>query len=325
MTTLSAHGIEVRYGRGARALRAVRGVDLEIREGRTLCLIGESGSGKSTVARALAGIAPTAAGRLVLDGAEVTNAGGARLRALRRAVQMVWQDPAASLSPRRTVAAAVAEALQARGDRARRPEELLELVGLAASHGARYPHELSGGQRQRVAIARALASRPALLVLDEVTSALDVSVQATILNLLRDLQREQGLGYLVITHDLAVARYMADALAVMYLGQVVEAGPAGPLLANPRHPYTRALIDAVPDLTPGGTGHVPLAGEPPDPRRPPSGCAFHLRCPIGQQVLPGRVPCATEPPALAPVAEGGAVRCHYLGSADPAAAPVRCG
>ncbi|HZV72282.1 MAG TPA: ABC transporter ATP-binding protein [Conexibacter sp.] len=312
---LRIEGLEVVYGHGHDALRAVRGVDLRLDAGRTLAVIGESGSGKSTIARVLVGLARAAAGRVLLDGEDVTNAAGARLRAVRRSVQLVWQDPYASLNPRRTVGAAIGEAAAVYDERDRRPEDLLELVGLAPRIAARYPHELSGGQRQRVAIARALASRPRLLILDEVTSALDVSVQATILNLLRELQQREQLAFLLISHDLAVARYMSEHLAVMYLGEVVESGTTAELMAAPRHPYTRALLDAVPDLRAAAAQRRPLGGDIPDPAHPPPGCAFHLRCPIGVRVFAERTRCRTELPELAELDQRGhCLRCHYLGN-----------
>lgn len=258
-------------------VRAVSDVSFSIARGETYALVGESGSGKSTIARMVAGLLAPTAGRVTLD---VPDGRGPRR------VQMIFQDPLASLDPRWRVGRTVAEPLHAFGLVSSRAEArdrvagLLSLVGLDPSDAGRYPHAFSGGQRQRIAIARALAAESDLIVCDEPTSALDVSVQAQILNLMRDLQDRLGLTYLLISHNLAVVRHMADRIGVLYAGRLVEEAPAAQLFAAPRHPYTRMLLDAVPDLTPGGRSREPLAGEPPNPLALPAGCAFHPRCPL---------------------------------------------
>jgi peptide/nickel transport system ATP-binding protein len=311
MSELVVENLRVVFG----SVHALDGVDLHVPSGSTVGLVGESGSGKSTLARTIVHLARPSGGRILLDGAEVTHARGERLRTLRRRTQMVFQDPAASLDPRMTAMSSVSEAVMTQ--RPLRGRELsgevmrlFDLVGLTEDIAARYPHEVSGGQRQRIAIARALAVRPDILILDEVTSALDVSVQATILNLLRSLQARLGLTYLFISHNLATVRYMSDRIAVMYLGRIVEEAPADAFFARPRHPYARLLIDAVP------RAGAPLAapstiGEPPDPRSPPSGCRFHPRCPIGPAAFPERGICSTQDPQ--PLLRNPALHaaCHY--------------
>jgi peptide/nickel transport system ATP-binding protein len=254
-----------------RLLRAVDGVSFEVRAGETLALVGESGCGKSTVARLIVGLYPPSEGRIAFRG---------------RRMQMIFQDPYASLNPRWRVKDIVAEPirfLKNNGPVKKQVEDLLVQVGLAAEDGDKYPHEFSGGQRQRISIARALAGEPDLLVCDEPTSALDVSVQAQILNLMSALQRRLGLTYLFISHNLAVVSQVADRVGVMYLGRIVELAPARELFARPRHPYTRMLLDAVPDLSMTGKPRVPVAGEVPNPLAPPPGCAFHPRCPHAQE------------------------------------------
>jgi oligopeptide/dipeptide ABC transporter ATP-binding protein len=271
--------------RGAvRWVRAVDGVDLVVRQGECFGLVGESGCGKSTLARLVVRLLEPTRGRIRFDGRDVLALRGGALRAWRREVQLVFQDPWGSLDPRMTVGQALAEVLSvhglARGAAARRRvDELLGLVGLVPEQKARYPHELSGGQRQRVGIARALAVGPRLLVCDEPLSALDVSVQAQILDLLNGLRARLGLTLVFISHDLRVVRQVCDRVAVMYLGRVVESAPAADLFAVPRHPYTRALRAAVPRAVPGEPPRAAARGEPPDPARIPSGCAFHPRCP----------------------------------------------
>ena len=312
MSLLAIRGLEVAFG----TLRAVDGIDLDVPEGSTIGLVGESGSGKSTVARAIVGLVRARSGRVVLDGADVTNARGAALRQLRARVQMVFQDPASSLNPRMTVGEAVEEAVAAhrvlrRAGRAEEALRLFELVHLDPSLAPRYPHQLSGGQRQRVAIARSLAARPKLLVLDEVTSSLDVSVQANVLNLLRSLQRELGLTYLFISHNLSVVRYMSDHAAVMYLGRIVEHGPTARLFAAPRHPYTRTLLDALPSFRARIGMPLRLMGEAPDPRFPPPGCRFHTRCPVGPLVRPERRPCVLVDPTYDEHGARRDIACHY--------------
>ncbi len=295
-----------------RFLHAVAGVDFAIPRGTTMALVGESGCGKSTVARLLVGLLPPSAGRIRFDGTELDLSRGRRaLAPLRRRLQMIFQDPYASLNPRWRVAEIVAEPLDAFGlvrDRAERRErvaELLRRVGLSPTDGTKYPHEFSGGQRQRISIARALASRPEFLVADEPTSALDVSVQAQILNLMKDLQERLGLTYLLISHNLAVVSLMADQVGVMYLGRIVELAPAGELFARPRHPYTRLLLDTVPDLQMRRRERTPVAGEVPSPIEPPPGCAFHPRCPWAN------ARCRAERPQPLPVGAA-RVACHAV-------------
>ena len=268
-------------------LKAVDGVSFNIARGETFALVGESGSGKSTVARMVVGLLPPTDGTVMIDGISMWDPRKAEeRRVLRKRIQMIFQDPYASLNPRWRVDRIIAEPIRAfrliEGDRAIRTRvgELLSLVGLHPDDGRKFPHEFSGGQRQRIAIARALASDAEFIVCDEPTSALDVSVQAQILNLMRDLQAKFGLTYLFISHNLAVVRHMATRIGVMYLGRVVEIAPGRDLFSNPRHPYTRMLLDAVPDLDMTGRQRTPVGGEIPNPINPPSGCAFHPRCPL---------------------------------------------
>jgi peptide/nickel transport system ATP-binding protein len=268
-------------------LKAVDGVSFDIRRGETFALVGESGSGKSTVARMVVGLLPPTAGEVRIDGVNMAGATDAAIRQkLRRRIQMIFQDPYASLNPRWRVDRIIAEPIRAfnvvEGERAiqERVGELLSLVGLHPADGVKFPHEFSGGQRQRIAIARALASNAEFIVCDEPTSALDVSVQAQILNLMKELQDKFGLTYLFISHNLAVVRHMASRIGVMYLGRLVEISDGKQLFAAPRHPYTRMLLDAVPDLAMSGRARIPVAGEIPNPINPPSGCTFHPRCPL---------------------------------------------
>ena len=263
-------------------VRAVDGVTLQLRRGRTLALVGESGCGKTTVGKAILQLPPPTAGTVQLDGIELTRLSPAELRPLRARVQMVFQDPFASLNPRLRIGDIIAEGMQALGLETgeQRIAGLLMQVGLHADMASRYPHEFSGGQRQRIAIARALAVQPALLICDEPTSALDVSVQAQILNLLSDLQRELGLAYLFITHNIGVVDYLAHDVAVMYLGRIVEHGTTDEVLRNPQHPYTQALLSAVLTLDEDSQPKVPLTGDMPSPANPPKGCHFHPRCPL---------------------------------------------
>lgn len=272
-------------GRSGDVLRAVDGVDLHVRRGETLGLVGESGSGKSTVGRAILRLVEPTAGSVRFDGEEVTTMDRTDLLAFRRRAQIVFQDPFGTLNPRMRIGAALGEVLRvhelARGrDVRRRVGELLEMVGLRPEHADRYPHEFSGGQRQRIGVARALAVDPEFIVCDEPVSALDVSVQAQILNLLAELQAELGLAYLLIAHDLAVVEHMSDRVAVMYAGRIVETAPAERLYRAPRHPYTRSLLAAVPRPDPAvRRERTILPGEPPTPTEEPAGCPFHPRCP----------------------------------------------
>jgi peptide/nickel transport system ATP-binding protein len=291
-------------------LRAVDGVSFEVSKGETLALVGESGCGKSTVARLIVGLYPLSRGRIEFDGVDLA-APGTSASALRRRMQMIFQDPYASLNPRWRVRDIVAEPIRVLGLAASpqaerdRVAELLRQVGLAAEDGEKYPHEFSGGQRQRISIARALSGNPEFLVCDEPTSALDVSVQAQILNLMSELQERLGLTYLFISHNLAVVSHIADRVGVMYLGRVVELAGAAALFAAPRHPYTRMLMDAIPDLEMTGKARTPIAGEVPNPLAPPAGCAFHPRCPHAN------ARCRSERPALAG-AGAAAVACHAV-------------
>src|SRR3954453_11438231 len=282
-------------------LKAVDGVTFDIRKGETFALVGESGSGKTTVARMVVGLLPPSSGEVIIDGVSMTDARQAQVRQkLRRRIQMIFQDPYVSLNPRFRVDAIVSEPIRAfdliQGERdiAARVGELLGLVGLHADDGLKFPHEFSGGQRQRIAIARALASESEFIVCDEPTSALDVSVQAQILNLMRDLQDKFGLPYLFISHNLAVVRHMASRIGVMYLGRIVEISGGRELFATPKHPYTRMLLDAVPDLGMTGKQRIPVQGEIPNPINPPSGCTFNPRCPYANERCRREVPPLTE-------------------------------
>ncbi|MGF1592241.1 MAG: ABC transporter ATP-binding protein [Kiloniellaceae bacterium] len=299
-------------GEARALLKAVDGVTFRIPRGSTFSLVGESGCGKSTVARLVVGLHRPSAGRIVFDGVEMARLdSGGETGPLRKRLQMIFQDPFASLNPRWRVADIVAEPIRAhrllegREAVAERVGELLQQVGLSPADGAKFPHEFSGGQRQRISIARALASNPEFLVCDEPTSALDVSVQAQILNLMKRLQRELGLTYLFISHDLAVVYHISDFVGVMYLGRLVEWGEAKALFRRPQHPYTRMLLDAIPDLRMTGRARTPVAGEVPSPIAPPPGCHFHPRCPFAE------ARCRREKPE--PLATpAGEVSCHAV-------------
>jgi len=301
------------------AVKAVDGVSFAISAGRTFALVGESGCGKSTTARSILRLVEPTSGSVRFEGEEVTTAGSSRLRQLRREMQMIFQDPYASLNPRMTVRTILSEPFKIHGlDENGRVDELLALVGLSPEHAGRYPHEFSGGQRQRVGIARALALDPKLVVCDEPVSALDVSIRAQVLNLLEDLQDELGLTYLFIAHDLSVVRHIADEVAVMYLGSIVEVAERDELFEQPSHPYTQALISSVPVPDPvreRSRRRILVTGDPPSPVNPPSGCRFRTRCPKFAHDLSDdeRKRCVEEPPALV-VRDGSAGHpsaCHY--------------
>lgn len=318
MSLLEVDSLRVTYGSGHSLLTAVDGVSFSVAAGASIGVVGESGSGKSTLARAIIQIVPSSSGRVLLEGRDVTNAKGRAARHVRERVQMVFQDPFSSLNPRMTVGAILEEAVRlhesapnSTGQRRHRVEELLEMVTLDRSAMHRYPNQFSGGQLQRVSIARALAAEPRLLILDEVTSALDVSVQAAILNLLRELRRTLGLSYLCISHDLSVVDYLCESVVVLYLGQVAEASPCAPLFSAPRHPYSRMLLDSVP-RTHGEPIRTPTDGDVPDPRRPPSGCRFHPRCPIELNTDNDRAMCSSvDPHASAVGHDESYVACHF--------------
>jgi oligopeptide/dipeptide ABC transporter ATP-binding protein len=293
-------------------VHAVEGVSLEIAQGETLGLVGESGSGKSTVARLVTRLLEPTSGQVMYDGQDITGWSRRKLRPLRRELQIVFQDPYSSLNPRRTVGSIVGAPLRVQGigtkaDQARMVRELLERVGLNAEHYNRYPHEFSGGQRQRIGIARALITTPKLVVADEPVSALDVSIQAQILNLLQDLQREFGLTYLFIAHDLNVVRHVSDQVAVMYLGKIVELSPADELDTRPIHPYTEALLSAVPvvDARERTRRRVTLRGDPPSSITPPAACRFHPRCRYATEI------CRTLEPPLVNHGNGHLAACHH--------------
>jgi len=304
-------------------LKAVDGVNFTIPKGETFSIVGESGCGKSTVARLVVGLYRPTNGNITFEGhylgAMTTRA---QIAPIRRKLQMIFQDPYASLNPRWRVADIIAEPIRAfrlvEGRQAiiDRVGELLRQVKLTPADGVKYPHEFSGGQRQRISIARALASQPDFLVCDEPTSALDVSVQAQILNLMKDLQRQLGLTYLFISHNLAVVYHISDRVAVMYLGRLAEVAPTRTLFRRPRHPYTRMLLDTIPDLAMTGRQRQPVAGEVPSPINPPSGCAFHPRCPFANDR------CKAERPEPKSVPDGGLVACHGVEEGRVPDAPI---
>ena len=283
-------------------VHAVDGVSLEVRRGETLGIVGETGCGKSTLARCVTGLHPVTKGRIVFDGADITTRGAGKLKAFRREVQMIFQDPYGSLNPRRRVGSIIGDPFSIHGiadgaERKRRVQELMELVGLNPEHYNRFPAEFSGGQRQRIGVARALALRPKLIVCDEPVSALDVSIQAQVINLLKDLQQEFGLTYIFIAHDLSVVRHVSDRVAVMYLGKISELADGERLYDRPRHPYTNALLSAASIADPDRAEQrerIVLTGDVPSPIKPPSGCRFHPRCPKAQQH------CVAAEPALVP-------------------------
>lgn len=315
---LSVEGLTKHFPvRGGGLVRAVDGVDFQVRQGDALGIVGESGCGKTTTGRMLVRLLEPTGGRILFDGLDITHLRRSELRPIRRQLQIIFQDPYASLNPRHTVGRIVAMPLQVNrirptGGLKPRVQELLEIVGLNPEHYNRYPHEFSGGQRQRVGIARALALQPRLVVADEPVSALDVSIQAQIINLLRSLQRDLGLSFVFITHDLAVVRLFCPEVAVMYLGRIVETGFSDDIFAHPQHPYTRALTSAIPDPAAiGASRRIRLSGEVPSALNPPSGCRFRTRCPQAQER------CSLDEPALVTRGANQRTACHFPEAAAP--------
>ena len=312
-TLLSLNDVHVRFNTAAGVVRAVNGVSLDLAVGETLGLVGESGCGKSTLGKAILRLVPIAAGEIRVEGTDIAPLDRAQLNALRRKVQMIFQDPYGSLNPRSTVGRSVAQPMAIAGwtaeATAQRVDTLLGWVGLSADAKQRYPHEFSGGQRQRIGIARALALSPRLIICDEPVSALDVSVRAQVINLLEDLKQQFGVSYLFISHDLSVVEHIADRVAVMYLGTIVEAGARDQIWRNPQHPYTKALLAAAPIANPRlarARQRSVLQGELPSPIDPPAGCPFHSRCPMAQ------ARCKTDRPLLRPVGNDTRAACHFI-------------
>ncbi|MEO7391071.1 MAG: dipeptide ABC transporter ATP-binding protein [Ramlibacter sp.] len=308
------------FGRQSAVVHAVDGVDIELNAGETMALVGESGCGKSTVGRLVLRLLDATSGKVWFDGEDLMALSAQAMRAKRRELQMIFQDPYSSLNPRMTIEQTLSEPLAlhglAPGRHRERAAELMDRVGLAPQYLARYPHEFSGGQRQRIGIARALAVQPRLIVCDEPVSALDVSIQAQIVNLLQDLQRAMGLAYIFIAHDLAVVKHIASHVAVMYLGHIVEYADKRSLFASPRHPYTQALLSAIPLPQPGARRErMLLQGDVPNPIDPPSGCRFRTRCPQARER------CAQEVPALR-ASDGHSVACHFWEEILPTEAPA---
>ena len=313
MALLSLSDVHVRFNTAAGVVRAVNGVSLELAVGETLGLVGESGCGKSTLGKAILKLVPIAGGEIVVDGVDIAPLKRERLAEMRRKVQMIFQDPYGSLNPRSTVGRSVAQPLVIagwkQGATAERVDTLLRWVGLPADAKQRYPHEFSGGQRQRIGIARALALNPKLIICDEPVSALDVSVRAQVINLLEDLKGQFGVSYLFISHDLSVVEHIADRVAVMYLGTLVEVASRDQIWRNPQHPYTKALLAAAPIADPKAARarqRMILQGELPSAIDPPAGCPFHSRCPIAQER------CKADRPVLRPVGGGTLAACHFV-------------
>ena len=302
------------FSKPAGYVHAVDDVSLKIEAGQTLGVVGESGCGKSTLGRVMTHLLPATSGQVLLNGKDVTFANGEELNQMRRTVQMIFQDPYSSLNPRHTVGRIVEMPLLVQKinppmGRKKKVQELLELVGLNPEHYNRYPHEFSGGQRQRIGIARALALEPKIVIADEPVSALDVSIQAQILNLLQDLQKQLGLSYLFIAHDLSVVKHVSDRVAVMYLGKIVEEASSQDLYSNPQHPYTKALMSAVPETDPKSRKQrILLSGDVPSPINPPSGCRFRTRCWKAQEI------CATTEPQLIQIGKNQKAACHFPGN-----------
>lgn len=302
-------------------LKAVDGVSFSVRKGETLGLVGESGCGKSTTGRAILKLLEPTAGQIIFKGEDITHYKGEKLRKLRRQMQLIFQDPYASLNPRKTIASIITEPMKIFGipkeERRKKLDQLLDVVGLNASHKQRYPHEFSGGQRQRIGIARSLALEPELVICDEPVSALDVSIQAQVINLMEDLQQEFDLTYIFIAHDLSVVHHISDRVAVMYLGELVEIGEANEVYQQPQHPYTQALLSAVPEATPDREKErILLKGDLPSPQNPPAGCKFHTRCPLAEEI------CRVKKPELKRVSEDGQMAACHFAKEVVAAAPV---
>jgi oligopeptide/dipeptide ABC transporter ATP-binding protein len=313
VSLLALHDVHVRFSTAGGVVRAVNGVSLELAVGETLGLVGESGCGKSTLGKAIMKLVPIAAGEIMVEGVDIAPLDRAQLNEMRRKVQMIFQDPYGSLNPRSTVGRSVAQPLVIAGWKTdatnQRVETLLGWVGLPSDARQRYPHEFSGGQRQRIGIARALALNPKLIICDEPVSALDVSVRAQVINLLEDLKGQFGVSYLFISHDLSVVEHIADRVAVMYLGTLVEVAARDQIWRNPQHPYTKALLAAAPIADPKAARarqRSVLQGELPSPIDPPAGCPFHSRCPIAQDR------CKLDRPLLRPVGGGALAACHFV-------------